>query len=224
MLDTKNTAQQYWVNSVMYKKGETAEIAITDVRNDRYVAISIDDEISYRPLAADELAAKAVRLEVTCDMTVKFYRYGFFIDDQCVMAGDTDLQRIVLSDFLPSGYDKYYCFGYDVEANRRGCMCATNDVWKIYHDRYVYTGYYQVQIQISENANVQMLHSEVAYQAAAIPTGAFFPVCDALHPQPFEPVEQGQSVHAGTYYVKAGTIFTDGKTSYEITQNVALQF
>ena len=216
--------QEYFINSVAYKEGEIVKIAITDIHKDRYVAVSMDDEISYRPLTSAELAAKAVQLKVTCDMTVKFYRYGFFIDGQCVMAGDTDLQRIVLSDFLPDGYDKYYCFGYDDDVSRRGCMCATNDVWKIYHDRYVYTGYYQVQVQISEEANVQMLHSEVAYQAAAIPSGAFFPVCDALHPQPFEPAEQGRSIHTGTYYVKAGTIFTDGKISYEVMQNMALQF
>ncbi len=224
MSEMQTDTQQYWVNSVRYQKGELAEIAITDVRKDRYVAIRVDDEISYRPLTLAELAAQTVQLEVACDMTVKFYQYGFFIDGQCVMAGDTDLQRIVLSDFLPSGYDKYYCFGYDAEANQRGCMCATNDVWKIYHDRYVYTGYYQIQVQMPKEANVLMLHREVAYQAAAIPPGAFFPVCDALHPQPFEPAVQGRSIHAGTYYVKAGTVFTDGKVRYEITQNTVLQF
>ena len=46
----------------------------------------------------------------------------------------------------------------------------------------------------------------------------------AVDPQPFEPAEQGRSIHTGTYYVKAGTIFTDGKISYEVTQNMALQF
>lgn len=220
----RENERQYWVNSVLYKEGEMARIAITDVRKDRYVAVNIDDEISYRPLTSAELAEKAVQLEVTCDMTVKFYQYGFFIDDVCVMAGDTELQRIVLSDFLPDGYDKYYCFGYDAEANRQGCMCATNDVWKIYHARYVYTGYYQVQVQIPDGDKVQMLHSDAAYRAAAIPQGAFFPVCDALHPQRITPMEQGNSIGAGTYYVKKGTIFTDGKTSYEIEKNTTLHF
>ncbi len=73
MLEMQTTAQQYWVNSVAYKKGEMAEIAVTDIHRDRYVAISIDDEITYRPLTTDELVAKAVQLKVTCDMTMNHY-------------------------------------------------------------------------------------------------------------------------------------------------------
>jgi len=224
MSDLKMDTQEYWVNSVIYSEGAVAEIAITDVRKDRYVAIHRNDEITYRPLTETELAEKTVKLTVDCDMTVKFYQYGFFIDDQCVMAGDTDLQRILLSDFLPSGYNEYYCFGYDAEANPRGCMCATNDVWKIYNDRYVYTGYYQVTVQISENQSIFMYNNAIAYQAAPIPAGAYFPVCDALRPQPFAPSEQGHSIVTGTYYVKAGTVFSDGKNTYTIQENKILQF
>ena len=64
--------QEYFINSVAYKEGEIVKIAITDIHKDRYVAVSMDDEISYRPLTSAELAAKAVQLKVTCDMTVKF--------------------------------------------------------------------------------------------------------------------------------------------------------
>lgn len=107
----RENERQYWVNSVLYKEGEMARIAITDVRKDRYVAVNIDDEISYRPLTSSELAEKAVQLEVTCDMTVKFYQYGFFIDDVCVMAGDTSYSVLYLATFSPMGMTNIIALG-----------------------------------------------------------------------------------------------------------------
>ncbi len=224
MVTSKTAMQQYMVNSVLYPADSIAEVAITDIYNDRYVAITVENVTRYRPLTKTERAAKVIRLSVTSDMVVKFYRYGFFIDDQCVIAGDTCLQRILLSDFLSAEHEKSYCYGYDTDLSCPSCMCATNDVWKICNDRYVYTGYYQVTIKTSETAAIKVISQDSLYQAAPIAERASFPVCDAINPQVILPSETGQSVTPGTYYVKNGTIFTDGMNSYIIDKNCILQF
>ncbi|KAK8892398.1 hypothetical protein M9Y10_029624 [Tritrichomonas musculus] len=217
------------INSISYRFGEKVEVPITDIEKDRFVSIQISDNISYRPLTEFELKSGRIELTAESDTCVKFYRYGLFLDDNCIIAGDTNKNRILLSDFLTGGLENTYCFGYDsfvenADSDKSGVICATNDLWKVYNIRYVYSGYYQVNVDVKNDKNVLMMNKEKAYKANPIPPGKEFPFCDSVNPDHLLHVDGGRKIVSGTYYVKKETVFTDGINEYIINDHENLFF
>lgn len=130
------------VNSISHRFGEKNYVQITDFEKDRFVSIQMNDNIEYKLLTEIELKSGQIELIVEYDAVVKFHRYGLFNDDKCVIVGDTNKNRIMLSDFLTDGLENTYCFGFDSFVEKRddeksGVICATNDLWKVYNIRYV---------------------------------------------------------------------------------------
>ncbi len=217
------------INGKWYRKGETAEIFVSDPEENQFAAFRSGDVIRYRLLEADERRSGKILVEAVRNLDVKFYRYGLFIDGRCVIAGDSEMNRILLTDYLPDSRKNSYCFGYDSsngngETDGSGCICAANDLWKVFHIRYINTGYCQVNLSAENGETIRMQNSEKAYQAAPIPPGAAFPFCDADNPRHLPPSGEGQAVEPGTYYVKPGTRFTDGVTVREVSENISLRF